>query len=46
MYFASTAGVDTLSIQYAVGVSAMPFSWGLGGSTPFAAALAFDVGLT
>src|SRR3954464_1391052 len=44
MYFASTEGVERLSIQYAVGVPAMASNSGL--PAPAAAARAFDDGLT
>ena len=46
MYFASTAGVDSWSIQYAVGVLTTALSWGFGGSKLRAARMPFDSGLT
>ncbi|SKW65337.1 Uncharacterised protein [Mycobacteroides abscessus subsp. massiliense] len=44
MYFASTLGVDTLSIQYACGVLAMAVNSGL--PAPCAARIAAEFGLT
>jgi hypothetical protein len=46
MYFASTAGVDAWSIQYACGVFAMAVNSGLGGLALFAARMAAELGLT
>ncbi|EUA63557.1 hypothetical protein I542_3714 [Mycobacteroides abscessus 1948] len=44
MYFASTLGDETLSIQYACGVLAMDVSSGL--PAPCAARMAAELGLT